>query len=224
MGNKIGRDVPRRYHLHDERPGKTWKLKIGDLSGVQLGEATMFPDGGYYVKSYLITGEFEDKSLGEVFINPDKEGSFVSGTLDGFALLLSIALQHGIPLEDIAAKFLHSRFEPSGFTNDEAVPMASSFFDLIFRKLCLQYLDSEALERLGVEDRTKNPQHDCDCKEKCDGSWKDDDISGEKIKQRTTFGFSGEPFNRSKAVVNSSDAGDGEEAGKGRAAPRTARE
>ena len=220
MSNNNGRKVPKRYRLPDERLGKTWKLKIGDLNGAQLGEATMGPKGGYFVKSYLSTGEFEDGGLGEVFISPDKEGSFVTGTLDGFALLLSIALQHGILLEDIAAKFLHIRFEPSGFTNDDAVPMASSFFDLMFRKLCLRYLDAEALERLGVEDRSST-QHKCICEEN-DGP-KEDKPSSKTGQQRPTKGFSGEPFNREKVADNKNESV-GEKAGERRAATCSARQ
>ena len=191
----VFRFEPDRYRLEDERFGKTWKLVIGDLLGVQMGTEERPPPGrGYYVKAYVNTGEYPDGALGEVFITPDKEGSFAKGVLDGFALLLSIALQHGISLEDIAAKYLNMRFEPSGYTTDEAVPMASSFFDFMFRKLALEYLDDEALERLGVQDRTKHKNHNCTCQEENDGTLED------KLEvQRPTTGFSGEPFNHSKA-------------------------
>lgn len=183
---------PDRYRLEDERPGKTYKLTIGDLQGVQMWTGKKPPQGrGYFIKAYVNTGEYPDGALGEVFITPDKEGSFTKGVLDGFALLLSIALQHGISLEDIAAKYLNTRFEPSGFTTDESVPMASSFFDFMFRKLALEYLDEEALDRLGVKDRKK--QKEKNCQEDNDGTLEDSfEI------QRPTTGFSGEPFNRKK--------------------------
>lgn len=196
---------PERYHLEDERFGKTWKLKIGDLMGAQLGTQNKPPSGrGYYVKAYVSTGEYPDGALGEVFISPDKEGSFAKGVLDGFALLLSITLQHGIPLENIINKFMHMRFEPSGYTNDDSIPMASSFFDLMFRKLALEYLDAEALERLGIEDRaTKLPNE----LEDLDGSWK-------KASQRPSL--SGAPFNQvlgEKALKDGTDAPAGQKAG-----------
>jgi len=185
---------PDRYRLEDERSGKTYKMVIGDLQGAQMWTGKKPPQGhGYYIQAYVNTGEYPDGALGEVFITPDKEGSFTKGVLDGFALLLSIALQHGISLEDIAAKYLNMRFEPSGFTNDDSVPMASSFFDFMFRKLALEYLDEEALDRLGVQDRKK--QKEKICQEENDGTSEDNlEI------QRPTTGFSGEPFNHKKDV------------------------
>jgi len=175
--------------------------------GAQLGTETKPPKGrGYYVKAYVTTGEYPDGALGEVFIAPDKEGSFLRGVLDGYALLLSIALQHGIPLERIAEKFLHMRFEPSGYTNDESIPMASSFFDLMFRKLALAHLNAEALERLGVEDRSKKPEAQCPCQEELNGSWKE-------TSQRPSL--VGSPFNkvqREASLGAGSDEGDGKKA------------
>ena len=193
----------KRFRLADTREGVTWKLKIGDLDGVQLGEGAMPPAEGCYVKAYLSTGEYPDGRLGEVFLRPDKEGSFLRGTLDGFALLLSIALQHGIPLETIARKFMHDRFEPSGFTNDKSVPMANSFFDFMFRKLALRYLDADALERLGVEDRQQY-------------SGEVEDGTRQKEKHHTRRpSLSGAPFNRHNkdAVEGGAVAPDGAEAG-----------
>jgi len=153
MSGETEQRLMTRQRLDDERNGVVWKLKLGDLGGVQLGELVM-PKKPVYIKAYINTGEYPDGSLGEVFIDPDKEGSFVSGVLDGFALLLSIALQYGVPLEVIVEKFLHQRFEPSGMTNDKSVPMATSFYDLMFRKLALRYLDKETQEMLGVIDRS----------------------------------------------------------------------
>lgn len=202
---QVFRFEPERYRLEDERTGTTWKLTIGDPLGVQLGtEQKPQKNRGYFVKGYVNTGEYPDGSLGEVFISLDKEGSFARGVLDGFSLLLSIALQHGIPLEDIAQKYLHMRFEPSGFTNDKSIPMASSFLDLVFRKLALRYLDDEALERLGVEDRAKMLDDPCTCKEDEDGESK-----------RPTIGFSGKPFNQAATIEESHDAADGASAGEG---------
>lgn len=213
MPQSSGRKEPKRYRLEDERQGVTWKLVIGDLKGVQLGTEKKPPEGhGYFVKAFLTTGEYPDGALGEAFITPDKEGSFVKGVLDGFALLLSIALQHGIPLEEITSKFLHMRFDPSGYTTDDSVPSASSFFDFMFRKLGLRYLEKDELEQLGIEDRAK-PKANSACQEEPDASWK------ETSSQRPTAGLSGEPFNqkirREETLESGSDASDGEEAREG---------
>jgi hypothetical protein len=197
----------KRERLPDERIGKTWKVKIGDIEqGVQLGE-TITDQGPVYIKAYIRTGEYLDGSLGEVFISPDKEGSFMRGVLDGFALLLSIALQYGVPLDVIVEKFLHARFEPSGMTNDGAVPIATSFFDLMFRKLALQYLDKETLDDLGVADRSKT-----------EGEEIEGGQNGTR-KERHTTGLSGEPFNKAKESSSKPpetiEGGSGKEASEG---------
>jgi hypothetical protein len=66
--------------------------------------------------------------------------------------MMSISLQYGIPLEVIIRKFINTRFGPEGMTNDPQIPIATSIFDLICRKLALTYLNDEQLEELGVED------------------------------------------------------------------------
>src|SRR5262249_60688691 len=62
-----------------------------------------------------------------------KEGSTVSGLMDSFALAVSMALQHGVPLKLLCDKFAHSRFKPSGFTGNQVIPIAKSITDYIFR-------------------------------------------------------------------------------------------
>jgi ribonucleoside-diphosphate reductase alpha chain len=176
----------KRESLPNERQGVTWKVKIGDLNGVQLGETSM-PAEGVYIKAYIRTGEYQDGELGEVFISPDKEGSFIQGVLDGFALLLSIALQYGVPLEKIIEKFMNIRFEPSGMTSDRAVPMATSFFDLMFKKLALRYLDSKTCGELGIADRSKPEEGEGNAEEEWQSS------AG-----RVTTGLSGSPFHDPK--------------------------
>jgi hypothetical protein len=104
------------------------------------------------LKAFLTVSEFEDGALGETFVTPDKEGSFARGVMDGFATLLSIALQYGIPLEVIAKKFISGRFAPAGMTNDKSTPIATSFLDLMFRKLALRYLNEDTCAELGIVD------------------------------------------------------------------------
>jgi ribonucleoside-diphosphate reductase alpha chain len=128
--------------LPDERSGTTWKLIIGKYEPEKKDSN--------YIKAFVSSGEYSNGSLGEVRINLDKEGSTLKGLLDGFVMLLSIALQYGVPLEVIVEKFINVRFEPSGMTNDKNVPMASSFFDLLFRKIALRYLDKTKLKELDI--------------------------------------------------------------------------
>ena len=60
-----------------------------------------------------------------------KEGSTLSGFMDGFALSVSIGLQYGVPLKALVDKFINTRFEPSGFTGHPAIPYAKSVLDYI---------------------------------------------------------------------------------------------
>lgn len=178
------KEAPKRIHLPDEREGMTRCTKIGNMSGPQLAEK-LVPIGETHLKVYIRTGEFEDGDLAEVFLTPDKEGSFISGILDGFATALSIALQHGVPLDVFVDKFINTRFEPSGATNDDMIPMASSFFDYMFRKLALKYLDEEECRDMGIVDKSKLKQEMCNDEEAGEDS---------RVAGRTTVGLSGKPF------------------------------
>ena len=68
-----------------------------------------------------------------------KEGSVVSGLMDAFATSVSLALQYGVPLEALSNKFMHMRFEPSGFTGNPEIPIAKSIMDYIFRWMDLKF-------------------------------------------------------------------------------------
>ena len=145
-----------REHLPDERKARTWKIVIGQEETVnEIIEHTLeensTPTPGI-IEAYLISGEYPDGRLGEIFLVPDKEGSLMRGLLDGFATMVSISLQFGVPLNTIVRKFINTRFHPQGMTNDKQVPIATSIFDLVCRKLALQYLVEEALTDLGIED------------------------------------------------------------------------
>lgn len=118
--------VPLRRHLPDERPAVTHKFRVGDQEG------------------YVTVGLFEDGAPGEVFIKIAKEGSTVSGLSDAVALLTSIALQYGVPLEKIADKLEQTRFEPYGPTANPDIPFATSVLDYIYRWLRLQFTDEPA--------------------------------------------------------------------------------
>ena len=80
---------------------------------------------------------------GELFITMAKEGSTVSGLMDSFACAISISLQHGVPLKLLCEKFAHTRFEPSGWTNNPDIGFAKSIMDYIFRWLELRFLTGQ---------------------------------------------------------------------------------
>jgi ribonucleoside-diphosphate reductase alpha chain len=112
-----------RRRLPDERPSRTQRFNIAGHKGyVTVG---LFPDGG----------------VGEIFITMAKEGSTVSGLVNSFAQVVSIALQYGVPLTVLCDKFTGIRFEPSGFTGNQEIPIATSIMDYIFRWLRLRFID-----------------------------------------------------------------------------------
>lgn len=114
---------PIRKRLPDERPSITHKFSIAGHEG------------------YLHIGLYPDTKLpGEIFITMAKQGSTVSGMMDAFATAISLALQYGVPLEDLCSKFSHMRFEPAGFTNNQQVPIAKSIMDYIFRYCSIKFL------------------------------------------------------------------------------------
>ncbi|MBM3286721.1 MAG: vitamin B12-dependent ribonucleotide reductase [Candidatus Eisenbacteria bacterium] len=120
---------PTRHRLPDERASITHKFSIGGHEG------------------YVTVGLYEDGKPGEIFIVMAKEGSVVSGLVDCFATAVSIALQYGVPLKVLVDKFIHSRFEPSGFTNHPEIRYAKSITDYIFRWLAHRFLpDHEVVQ------------------------------------------------------------------------------
>ncbi|MEX2400715.1 MAG: vitamin B12-dependent ribonucleotide reductase [Rhodothermales bacterium] len=126
---------PVRKRLPDERPSMTHKFSIAGHEG------------------YLHIGLYPDSHMpGEIFITMAKQGSTISGLMDAFATSISIALQYGVPVEDLCNKFSHMRFEPSGFTNNKQIPIAKSIMDYIFRYLSLKFLGKQK-----EEEETVNP-------------------------------------------------------------------
>jgi ribonucleoside-diphosphate reductase alpha chain len=92
---------------------------------------------------YIHIGMYEDSSPGEIFIHMAKEGSTISGLMDAFGISISLALQHGVPLRLLIDKFVHTRFEPSGWTGNPEIPQAMSIMDYIFRWLQLRFSPAE---------------------------------------------------------------------------------
>ena len=95
--------------------------------------------GGH--KVYLRTGEYEDGHIGEIFIDMHKEGAAFRSLMNNFAIAISIGLQYGVPLEEFVEAFTFTRFEPSGMVEgNDAIKMATSVLDYIFRELAVSYL------------------------------------------------------------------------------------
>ncbi len=95
--------------------------------------------GGH--KVYLRTGEYDDGSLGEIFIDMHKEGASFRSLMHNFAMAISIGLQYGVPLEEFVDAFVFTRFEPSGpVSGNDTIKMATSILDYIFRELAISYM------------------------------------------------------------------------------------
>ncbi|MDZ7289141.1 MAG: vitamin B12-dependent ribonucleotide reductase [candidate division KSB1 bacterium] len=124
---------PIRRRLPDERKSITHKFSIAGHEG------------------YITVGMYDDGTPGEIFIIMAKEGSVVSGLMDGFATAISLALQYGVPLHVLVRKFTHTRFEPSGFTTNPQIPIAKSVMDYIFRWLALKFLPEEERSQVLAE-------------------------------------------------------------------------
>lgn len=90
-------------------------------------------------EGYLTIGLFEDDSPGEIFIKVSKEGSTLSGLIQGFCRAFSLALQYGLSVQDAVDRFRGMRFDPMGPTNNPDIPEASSILDYIARYLELYY-------------------------------------------------------------------------------------
>jgi ribonucleoside-diphosphate reductase alpha chain len=97
--------------------------------------------GGH--EGYITVGLYPSGDPGELFITMAKEGSTVSGLMDSFSCAISLALQHGVPLKMLCEKFAHTRFEPSGWTNNPDIGFAKSIMDYIFRWLQLRFLTGQ---------------------------------------------------------------------------------
>ncbi len=101
-------------------------------------------------EGYMTAGSYPDDGLGEVFLKLGKQGSTLAGVMDAFSIAISIALQHGVPLETYVQKFVNMRFEPAGLTDDPDIRMAQSVMDYIFRRLALDYLTFDERAGLGI--------------------------------------------------------------------------
>ena len=122
----------RRRKLPNERNSVTHKFSIGGHEG------------------YITVGMYEDATPGEIFIKMAREGSTLSGFMDGLALSVSIGLQYGVPLKALVDKFLHTRFEPSGFTGNPEIPYAKSVLDYIARWLGGRFISRDYMQQNGV--------------------------------------------------------------------------
>ncbi|MDF1565218.1 MAG: vitamin B12-dependent ribonucleotide reductase [Deltaproteobacteria bacterium] len=138
----ILRYLAHRRRLPDRRRGYTQKAVVG----------------GH--KVYLRTGEYDDGTLGEIFIDMHKEGAAFRSLMNSFAVALSLGLQYGVPLEEFVDAFVFSRFEPNGMVQgNDRIKMATSVIDYIFRELAVSYLGRHELAHVQADDLRHDAMH-----------------------------------------------------------------
>ena len=120
-----------REKLPTERASITHKFSVGGHEG------------------YITVGMYEDGRPAEVFIKMSKEGSTLSGVMDGLALTLSIGLQYGVPLKALVDKLINTRFEPSGITPNPNIRFATSVLDYLARWLGGRFISADYLKLNG---------------------------------------------------------------------------
>jgi ribonucleoside-diphosphate reductase alpha chain len=107
-----------------ERPSVTRKLRLGNLEG------------------YVTVGFYEDNTPGEVFLTFDRMGSVERGLLNALAVVISKALQRGVPLAVIVDSLRGQVFNPAGFIegDPDGIKSATSIVDLLAKWLSCRFL------------------------------------------------------------------------------------
>ncbi len=139
-----------------------------ELSRVVQKKRLPFKRRGYTQKAiidgqtvFVRTGEYEDGTLGEIFVDMHKEGATFRSLMNCFAIAVSIGLQYGVPLEEYVEKFTFTRFEPAGMVvGHPNIKSATSIIDYIFRMLGYEYQNRTDLVHVITEQQgiTGNPQ------------------------------------------------------------------
>jgi len=145
--------VVERKKLPAKRDGFTQKSKIGGQT------------------IFVRTGEYEDGTLGEIFIDMHKEGASYRSLLNCFAISVSIGLQYGVPLEEFADKFTFTRFEPSGPVDHANIKFSTSIVDYVFRLLGFEYLNRTDLVHVAPEDLSQYEKSTQDLSTEANGNY-----------------------------------------------------
>jgi ribonucleoside-diphosphate reductase alpha chain len=142
VAEKMAEKVVTKYLLRRER------LRLPDRRAGYTQKAVV---GGH--KVYLRTGNYEDGTLGEIFLDMHKEGAAFRSLMNCFAIAISLGLQHGVPLEEFVDAFVFTRFEPNGMVmGNDRIKMATSVIDYVFRELAISYLGRTDLSHVPDED------------------------------------------------------------------------
>jgi ribonucleoside-diphosphate reductase alpha chain len=135
LDNSQSTEFMRQLSRIVERKRLPWKRR-GFTQKAKVGGQTLF----------VRTGEYNDGTLGEIFIDMHREGATFRSLMNCFSIAVSIGLQYGVPLEEYVSKFTFTRFEPSGIVEGHPnIKNATSIIDYIFRLLGFEYLNRSDL-------------------------------------------------------------------------------
>lgn len=124
--------APSKQELPNCREARNYEFRVAD------------------VKGFVNVGLFDNGQPAEIFFHITKQGSTLSGFMDNFGIAISLGLQAGVPLESYVRKYVGTQFEPRGMTDDPDIRIANSLLDYIFRRLALDFLSTDVLERLHI--------------------------------------------------------------------------
>lgn len=138
---------PHRWRLPDERASLTHRFKMVDSEGTvvvcqKCGHISHQP---IEYKAFLTAGTYPDGRLGELFCTIAKEGSFISGMVDAFCFVISLSLQHGVPLEAFTRRLRHTKFQPSGIVEGAPKELRGFFGSLL--DYVARYLEVKFVEK-----------------------------------------------------------------------------
>ena len=161
----VHRYIAKRRRLPGRRAGYTQKANVG----------------GH--KIYLRTGEYEDGSVGEIFLDMHKEGAAFRSLMNCFAISVSLGLQHGVPLDEFVDAFVFTRFEPNGVVQGhDQIKMVTSVIDYVFRELAISYLGRDELAQVSNEDLSNTTMG---------GKTADPEYVGEEVVSETVYDAGG---------------------------------
>jgi len=150
-GSKMSQPLNATKKADDAQAAGPPKLRRRRLPKRRHGFTQEARIGGH--KVFLRTGEYEDGTIGEIFIDMHKEGAAFRSMMNCFAIAVSMGLQYGVPLEDLVDQFTFTRFEPQGRVDGhDNIRNSTSVVDYVFRVLGLEYLNRTDLAHVMPEE------------------------------------------------------------------------
>ncbi len=157
-GSKMSQPLATARKAETEEASTPPKLRRRRLPKRRHGFTQEARIGGH--KVFLRTGEYEDGTVGEIFIDMHKEGAAFRSMMNCFAIAVSMGLQYGVPLEDLVDQFCFTRFEPHGRVDGhDNIRACTSVVDYVFRVLGIEYLGRTDLAHIVDESLVGQPKN-----------------------------------------------------------------